>query len=140
MANEEKPLIRIRVAILYTVAYLYEHREEADHHAPQHDAALPSLWHAEGGLLMNIGAMRTKITFQKNAVTVDKYGNHTNGWTDYCSCWATVGTSTGSESEGVVVNPEESLILPAGTLPSLPPWNPQNTGSSRKAISTTSPM
>ena len=44
---------------------------------------------------MNIGAMRTKITFQKSAVTVDKYGNHTNGWTDYCSCWATVGTSTG---------------------------------------------
>ena len=58
---------------------------------------------------MNIGAMRTKITFQNSSVTVDKYGNHTNGWTDYCSCWATVGTSTGSESEGVVVNPEESL-------------------------------
>lgn len=33
MANEEKALIRIRVAVLYTVAYLYEHREEADHHA-----------------------------------------------------------------------------------------------------------
>ena len=33
MANEEQALIRIRVAILYTVAYLYEHREEADHHA-----------------------------------------------------------------------------------------------------------
>ena len=33
MANEEKALIRIRVAIIYTVAYLYEHREEADHHA-----------------------------------------------------------------------------------------------------------
>ena len=44
---------------------------------------------------MNIGAMRTKITFQKSAVTVDKYRNHTNGWMDYCSCWATVGTSTG---------------------------------------------
>ena len=33
MANEEKALIRIRVAGLYTVGYLYEHREEADHHA-----------------------------------------------------------------------------------------------------------
>jgi uncharacterized phage protein (predicted DNA packaging) len=33
MANEEKALIRIRIAVLYTVAYLYEHREEADHHA-----------------------------------------------------------------------------------------------------------
>ncbi|MGI6736701.1 MAG: head-tail connector protein [Anaerovoracaceae bacterium] len=30
-ANEEKVLIRIRIAVLYTVAYLYEHREEADH-------------------------------------------------------------------------------------------------------------
>ena len=33
MANEEKALIRIRVAVLYTVGYLDEHREEADHHA-----------------------------------------------------------------------------------------------------------
>ena len=58
---------------------------------------------------MNIAARRVRVTFQKNAVTVDKYGNHKNGWTDYFSCWATVGTSTGSESTGVVINPEESL-------------------------------
>lgn len=32
MANKERALIRIRIAILFTVAYLYEHREEADHH------------------------------------------------------------------------------------------------------------
>lgn len=30
-ANEEKMLIRMRIAILYCIAYLYEHREEADH-------------------------------------------------------------------------------------------------------------
>lgn len=30
-SSEEKILIRIRIAILYTVAYLYEHREDADH-------------------------------------------------------------------------------------------------------------
>ncbi|WZL78332.1 head-tail connector protein [Eubacteriales bacterium mix99] len=30
-ASEERILIRMRIAILYTVAYLYEHREEADH-------------------------------------------------------------------------------------------------------------
>ena len=30
-ANEEAVLARMRIAILYTVAYLYEHREEADH-------------------------------------------------------------------------------------------------------------
>jgi hypothetical protein len=29
--SEEKILIRMRIAILYTVAYLYEHREDADH-------------------------------------------------------------------------------------------------------------
>ena len=28
---EEEPMARI--AVMYTVAYLYEHREEADHHA-----------------------------------------------------------------------------------------------------------
>ena len=31
-------------AVMYTVAYLYEHREEADHHALTPDAALPALW------------------------------------------------------------------------------------------------
>jgi uncharacterized phage protein (predicted DNA packaging) len=30
-SDEEKILIRMRIAILYTVAYLYEHREDADH-------------------------------------------------------------------------------------------------------------
>ena len=30
-ASEERILIRMRIDILYTVAYLYEHREEADH-------------------------------------------------------------------------------------------------------------
>ena len=58
---------------------------------------------------MNIAAMRVRVTFQKNTVTVDKYGNHKTGWVDYFSCWATVGTSSGSESSGVVINPEESL-------------------------------
>ena len=58
---------------------------------------------------MDIAAMRVRVTFQKNAVTIDKYGNHTSGWTDYFTCWATVGTGTGSESDGEVINPEESL-------------------------------
>ena len=46
---------------------------------------------------MNIAAMRVRVTFQKNTVIVDKYGNHKTGWADYFSCWATVGTSSGSE-------------------------------------------
>lgn len=44
---------------------------------------------------MNIAAMRVRVTFQKNTVIVDKYGNHKTGWADYFSCWATVGTSSG---------------------------------------------
>ena len=58
---------------------------------------------------MNIGAMSERITFQKQTTTTDKYGNHTNTWTDYFSCWATVGTGSGSENSGVVTNPEESM-------------------------------
>jgi SPP1 family predicted phage head-tail adaptor len=58
---------------------------------------------------MNIGALHLRIKFQKNTITVDKYQNHKAEWTDYFSCWATVGTSNGSESSGVVINPEESL-------------------------------
>ena len=67
---------------------------------------------------MNIAAMRVRIKFQVNAVTVDKYGNHKTGWTDYFSCWATAGsnttmngTGTGSESTGVVIRSEESLAF-----------------------------
>lgn len=36
---------------------------------------------------MNIAAMRVRVTFQKNTVIVDKYGNHKTGWADYFSCW-----------------------------------------------------
>lgn len=58
---------------------------------------------------MNISAMNVRIRFQKNEVIKDKYGNHKNEWTDYFSCWATVGTGTGSESDGEVIDTEESL-------------------------------
>lgn len=30
-SSEEKVQVQIRIAVLYTAAYLYEHREEADH-------------------------------------------------------------------------------------------------------------
>lgn len=56
---------------------------------------------------MKISAMRVRIIFQKNTVVKDKYGNHMNTWTDYFSCWATVSTGTGSESDGEVIRQEE---------------------------------
>lgn len=59
---------------------------------------------------MNIAALHKRILFQKNETVTDVYGNHTNSWMDYGKAWATVSTdSYGSESSGVVVNPEETL-------------------------------
>lgn len=46
---------------------------------------------------MNIAAMRVRVTFQKNAVNVDKYGNHKNEWTHYYSCYATISGENGQE-------------------------------------------
>ena len=46
---------------------------------------------------MEIGALRSRITFQKQTSSVDGYKNHTNTWEDYFSCWATGSYSSGDE-------------------------------------------
>ena len=48
---------------------------------------------------MNIAGMRVRITIQKNTTIVDRIGNHTSGWADYFTCWATAVTSGLSTSE-----------------------------------------
>ena len=48
---------------------------------------------------MNIAGMRVRITIQKNTTVIDRIGNHTYGWTDYFTCWATAVTSGLSTSE-----------------------------------------
>ena len=45
---------------------------------------------------MYISNLNVRITFQKNAVVIDKIGNHTNEWQDYYSCYATVSGETGT--------------------------------------------
>lgn len=55
---------------------------------------------------MEVAAMRSKVTFQKNEAMVDKYGNHKNAWTDYFTCFATIG------GEGFASSKEEQV---AGT-------------------------
>ena len=45
---------------------------------------------------MYISNLNVRITFQKNAVVIDKIGNHTNEWKDYYSCYATVSGETGA--------------------------------------------
>ena len=50
---------------------------------------------------MYISNLNVRITFQKNAVVIDKIGNHTNEWQDYDSCYATVSGETGTEQASV---------------------------------------
>ena len=57
---------------------------------------------------MNVSALRSKVVFQKNAAVTDKYGNHKNAWTDYYTCFATIGgeglaSSKEAEVAGVIV-------------------------------------
>lgn len=46
---------------------------------------------------MDITAMNVRVAFQKNETVTDKYGNHKNAWTDYFTCYATIGGETGQE-------------------------------------------
>lgn len=66
---------------------------------------------------MDVAAMNVRITFQKNEPVSDTIGNHTNRWTDYYSCHATVSDSVGkssAESEAVgqiVAHPDISFTV-----------------------------
>ena len=55
---------------------------------------------------MNIPLLNRMITVQKQTAVTDAIGNHTNIWTDYYSCHATVSNETNSEVEaaGVTVD------------------------------------
>ena len=55
---------------------------------------------------MDVAALRSKVTFQMNETITDKYGNHKNVWTDYYTCFATIG------GEGLANSKEEQV---AGT-------------------------
>ena len=47
---------------------------------------------------MDIAALSERITIQKNTPTVDAVGNHLDGWSNYFSCYATVGGEESSVS------------------------------------------
>ena len=97
-----------KTAVMYTVAYLYEHREEADHHAPEPDASSPALRQPEGGVLMEIDLLNVKVTFQKNSVVSDSIGNRKNVWEDYYTCHATVSGEGGQEKAAAGLTVAES--------------------------------
>ena len=47
---------------------------------------------------MNIALLNTRITIQKNEMTVDAIGNHKNTWTDWYHCYATVSNESPDEA------------------------------------------
>jgi len=55
---------------------------------------------------MDVALLNTKITVQKNTVTVDKIGNRKNTWSDWYSCFATISGESPSESSeaGTIVD------------------------------------
>jgi len=59
---------------------------------------------------MNIAGMRVRITIQKNETKVDSVGNHTSGWTDYFTCWATASNQTGTEDDAAGHTVEEDRM------------------------------
>ena len=52
---------------------------------------------------MDVAALRSRVTFQKNETVTDKYGNHKNAWTDYYTCFATIG------GEGLASSKEDKV-------------------------------
>jgi SPP1 family predicted phage head-tail adaptor len=46
---------------------------------------------------MNIAMLNERVTFQKNEVVTDRIGNHTNAWTEYYTCSATISGENGRE-------------------------------------------
>ena len=99
-----------RVAILYALGYLYEHRDEADH--KQLMLTLRSILFAvrEGGVLM-IEKLNERITIEKSTVVTDKVGNHRNTWEEYFTCFAYASTYQAQEEEGEVTAEQKSVVF-----------------------------
>lgn len=99
-----------RVAILYALGYLYEHRDEADH--KQLMLTLRSILFAvrEGGVLM-IDKLNERITIQQSKHMTDKVGNHRNAWVDYYTCFAYASTFEAQEDEGEVTAEQKSVVF-----------------------------
>lgn len=58
---------------------------------------------------MRIADLNLRVTFQKLSVITDKYGNHTNVYKDFYSCWATASGSGNEVTEAGVTTPKETI-------------------------------
>lgn len=63
---------------------------------------------------MDIAMLNEKVTLQKNEVVTDRIGNHTNAWTDYYTCAATISGENGREEQDAgqtVEHPDMSVTV-----------------------------
>ena len=57
-----------------------------------------------------ISRFNERLMIQKNSVTVDRYGNHLNAWTDYYACFAYASTyQHDRENEAATTTEERSI-------------------------------
>ncbi len=57
-----------------------------------------------------IARFNERLTVQKNAATVDKYGNHKNAWTGYFSCYTYASTYQYDKEETASTTKEEQTV------------------------------
>ena len=69
--------------------------------------------------IARIARKNSRITFQKNAIIVDKYKNHINTWYDYFTCFAYANTYTAQETGDEVTYEERSINFEARYCPEL---------------------
>ena len=67
-----------------------------------------------------IARFNERITFQKNTVTVDRYKNHVNEWTDYYSCYTYASTyQYDKENEAATTTEEQTINFEVRWCPEL---------------------
>ena len=69
--------------------------------------------------IARIARKNSRITFQKNAIIVDKYKNHINTWYDYFTCFAYANTYTAQETGDEVTYEERSINFETRYCPEL---------------------
>ena len=64
---------------------------------------------------MDVALLNERVTFQRNEAVVDGVGNHGNVWTDYYTCFATVGgeglASSGERQEAGMTVEDVSMTV-----------------------------
>ena len=106
--EEPEETAAFKMAVLFSVAYLYEHREDADYHNLLL-TALSFVWGKEGSLLMKIGKMDKRITLFRPIPTEDGYGGFQTDYEEMGQIWAQVIQTNYAEQEaqGTPMNREQ---------------------------------